>query len=74
VRPALRLPAAALRRLTVQQYANTVTDLLGARVVVPAVEADAVSDDEFTLTSVAAAPVRAWPPSPSASCWCDPEG
>ena len=52
--PDLELPAGALRRLTFQQYANSVVDLLGARVTVPAVEADGFSDDEFILTSVAA--------------------
>jgi hypothetical protein len=52
-RPALTLPAGALRRLTSQQYANTVRDLLGAPTTVPALEPDPSSDDELLLTSVA---------------------
>jgi len=54
-------PAGALRRLTFQQYSNSVIDLLGARVTVPPVETDAFSDDEFILTSVAAAGTVASP-------------
>lgn len=56
-KPALKLPGGVLRRLTAQQYASSVSDLLGPRITVPAVEADAASEDEFTLTSVAASSV-----------------
>ena len=58
-----RVPAGGLRRLTVVQYANSVRDLLGAGITVPAIEPDPSSDDEFILTSVAVAHV---PPSPRA--------
>ena len=57
----VQYPAGALRRLTVQQYANSVRDLLGADVMVPPVEADPSSDDVFVLTSVAVSSVAASP-------------
>jgi hypothetical protein len=55
------LPAGTLRRLTFQQYANSVRDLLGPGVALPPVETDALSEDEFILTSVAAAGTAASP-------------
>src|SRR6185436_5677818 len=55
----IHYPAGALRRLTVQQYANSVHDLLGADVQVPAIEPDPSSDDQFVLTSVAVSSVGA---------------
>jgi hypothetical protein len=57
MRPAVELPAGGLRRLTTQQYANTVRDLLGPRATPGALEPDPSSDDEFLLTSVAVARV-----------------
>jgi hypothetical protein len=63
MQPVVSLPAGALRRLTSQQYANTVRDLLGSGTTLPALEPDPSSDDEFLLTSVAVAHVV---PSPRA--------
>jgi hypothetical protein len=48
-----KLPVGGVRRLTVQQYANSVRDLLGEAITVPPIEPDPSSDDEFVLTSVA---------------------
>jgi hypothetical protein len=59
--PPTRLAPGALRRLTVQQYTQSVRDLLGATIKVPPLEPDPSDDDEFVFTSVATAGVSSSP-------------